>query len=131
MSKTIRIIACGSKKNNGSHAAKDLYVGGLFNLAKRWAEQSPDEWGILSAKHGLLKPTDVIESYDLTFKKAPFDWIVKVNKQLREYDKIYIAAPHRYVEHFMPDTRISCVFQEAGCSGIGYQQQWLKENISG
>ncbi len=126
--KVLRVIACGSKKRKGFHKAKDLYLGGLFILARRWAEQSQGNWAILSAKHGLLFPDEIVESYDYTFKKAPKDWIIKVGTILTQFDQILIAAPKRYVKPFMGYRNVYPVFQIAKCKGIGYQQQWLKEH---
>jgi hypothetical protein len=58
-------IACGAAKLPREAAAKDLYVGSLFRLARRYAEASGDPWWILSAKHGLLHPDEQVAPYEL------------------------------------------------------------------
>ena len=67
--RTIMIISCGDAKLDGRHAARDLYQGQLFKsnirAAEIEAEAGNGEVWILSAKHGLIRATDVIDSYDV------------------------------------------------------------------
>jgi len=60
------VIACGARKGPQAAPAADLYRGQLFTAARRAAEADGRPWVILSAKHGLLRPTDVIDPYDAT-----------------------------------------------------------------
>jgi hypothetical protein len=46
--------------------ACELYVSTLFRGRRRHVEASCDQWFILSAKHGLVEPSERIEPYDLT-----------------------------------------------------------------
>lgn len=45
--------------------SQDLYMpSGYFKAQRRYAEAHGDKWFILSAEYGLLRPKQVIESYD-------------------------------------------------------------------
>lgn len=50
--------------------AKDLYVSDLFRGRRRYVERTCDRWFILSAKHHLVRPDDVIEPYNCTLVGA-------------------------------------------------------------
>lgn len=70
---TLYVVSCGSKKLGHSDLAKNLYVGGLFVAASRYAIQMTamqGRWSILSAAHGLISPGSWIEPYDLTMAQA-------------------------------------------------------------
>jgi hypothetical protein len=60
----IAVIACGARKAATPQPAKDLYVGTLFAKARAAVEALDIPWLILSAKHGLLNPEQVVEPYD-------------------------------------------------------------------
>lgn len=124
----MRLIACGAKKLDHAARAKDIYTGSLFRLARAWAVQSPDgEWGILSAKYGLLHPDDTITPYNKTWSKAPDEWVGRVLERMPIVDVYEFAAPKRYCERLLPKLENS-VNVLSGCKGMGYQAQWLKRN---
>jgi hypothetical protein len=50
--------------------AADLYTSPLFLGRRRFVERSCDRWFILSALHGLLRPDEVIEPYDVSLVSA-------------------------------------------------------------
>jgi hypothetical protein len=62
--KRIFIITCSENKLDYENQAKNLYTSQRFKLAKDIAEKYGDDWFIISAKHGLLKPTDIIQPYN-------------------------------------------------------------------
>jgi hypothetical protein len=64
-SERIGLVGCASVKLKRPAAARDLYRSSLFRKASAHAEATCDRWFILSAKHGLLDPDDVIEPYDV------------------------------------------------------------------
>jgi hypothetical protein len=50
--------------------AADAYIGAPFTVNRRYAERPGGEWVVLSAKHGFLRPTDVVPGpYNTTFKR--------------------------------------------------------------
>lgn len=70
--RTLVVVACGSKKvwdespRAGAVQARNVYVGRFFSLNRAYAERFGTDWAILSAKHGLVRPTDRIGSnYDV------------------------------------------------------------------
>jgi hypothetical protein len=44
--------------------AENLYSSELFYRARRYAQANYDEWLILSAKHGLIRPYEFVAPYD-------------------------------------------------------------------
>ena len=131
----IGLISCVSKKQSYAAKAADIYVSSLFTKSRRFVEQSCDSWFILSAKYGLILPSEVIEPYEETLNKKSkierVNWALKVWAKLRNYikpgDRITILAGERYRENLLP------LLQEYGCRieiplqglGIGLQLQWL------
>ena len=66
----IGLVGCVKKKVGVPRVAKDLYVSTLFVGRRSYVERSSDEWWVLSAKHGLVHPDDVLLPYDVTLTEA-------------------------------------------------------------
>jgi hypothetical protein len=85
--KTVVLVGCGKSKLARSAKAKDLYTGPLFRKARAYAELVGDEWAILSAKHFLVMPDEVIEPYERRLADLDRDyllqWISNTNWQIR------------------------------------------------
>jgi hypothetical protein len=66
--KVLIIIECTKKKLGYTIStkmrAKDLYQGQIFKAARAYSDSRKFDFVIISAKHGLLFPDDVIEGYD-------------------------------------------------------------------
>lgn len=89
--KTIGIVACCKTKRASTQAARDLYCSPLFRksvayLRRFWCPTDND-WFILSAEHGLVASSQMIQPYDKTLhaltgseRKA---WSLRVLMQLR------------------------------------------------
>lgn len=99
----IVFISCGKAKKKVPCAAKDLYVGSLFQKCKKWVEKRGVRYYILSAKHGILCPEDIIEPYNMTIKgkKEIEAWTKKVECQLlslafAKNEHVISLAPDRY-----------------------------------
>lgn len=94
--KTVILVGCGKQKLSHRARAKDLYTGPLFKKARAYAEQFGDEWAILSARHGLVMPDDVIEPYDLRLGDLDRDhfrqWVGNTNRQIRSRWKTWESA---------------------------------------
>ena len=72
--KRICIIPCGKKKIWDKHSdyapmeAKDVYISPFGKACQAYATMFFENWVILSAKHGFLRPNDIVlENYDLAF----------------------------------------------------------------
>lgn len=65
-SSALIIIGCGKDKLDRRAPAQDLYTGQLFQARRAYAEAQGHPWMIISAKYGLLLPTEEIDPYDLS-----------------------------------------------------------------
>lgn len=97
--KPIGLVACCSTKLEGHHQAQDLYQSALFKKSRAYVEARCSQWFILSAKHGLLSPTTVIESYDETLNsftaKQKAAWntsIAQALSPLRDHHFLILAG---------------------------------------
>src|SRR5699024_1566386 len=96
-------------------------------------------WVIISAKHGLLLPHDIIsENYDLTFKPNDPEVISihklqqqVIEKGLDTFQDIIVLTEKKYQpiihQTFSNVSRIQ--FPLLGTKGIGHMQSLLKESI--
>jgi hypothetical protein len=94
----IALVACSKTKLPDPAPARDLYRGTLFRAARAWAETRCAAWWILSARHGLLAPDQVIAPYDdaLDARSAQQrrEWSWKVFHQVvRARDRGLFPAP--------------------------------------
>lgn len=87
--KRVALVGCGKSKLRSPAPAKDLYTGQLFRSARAYAERFCDAWAILSAKHFVLLPNEMVEPYDLRLEDLDVDhlrqWAWHVNWRL--YDR--------------------------------------------
>ena len=132
----IGLVGCASQKLQRPAPARDLYVSSLFRKASAYAEQECDRWYILSAKHGLVHPDDVLEPYDIklgTKAAGPFAaWGAKVKIQLAEREGVEVdllaLAGGQYVNffYFTPWT----VHDPMKGMGIGQRLQFLTNALN-
>jgi hypothetical protein len=86
----IGLVACSAGKLDRPAPARDLYTSQLFRKASAYAAATCDRWYILSAKHGLVTPDEILEPYDLRLgSKDPAvpsidAWAQRVRDQLRD-----------------------------------------------
>ena len=62
--KPIVLVSCGKQKLDHSAQGKDLYISRRFRAARKFAETFGSNWFILSAKHGLVAPDQILDPYD-------------------------------------------------------------------
>ena len=60
----VGLVGCASTKLGRPAPARELYVSQLFKKASAYAAQTCDRWYILSAKHGLVHPDQLLDPYD-------------------------------------------------------------------
>lgn len=127
-SSSLVLIACSARKLAHAAPAKELYQGDLFKKQRAWIEKAGHRWAILSAKHGLVQPDDIIEPYEQALKNMTraenIRWALRTNQQLREaygnpvilalVGLPYRRALHGFVTH-CPTARM----------GIGLQKQFF------
>lgn len=85
----IALIACTKKKRAVATEAGEMYMPSqLFRAARGYADRFADRFLILSAKHGPLAPTTVIEPYEASLKGASVavkrEWAGLVADQIAE-----------------------------------------------
>lgn len=87
----VGLIACSAGKLDGAAPARELYSGPIFQLAKAWMERrvaggGVQEWAILSARHGLVMPDQMIARYDLALADMTAaergEWADRTRQQL-------------------------------------------------
>ena len=83
----VGLIACGARKLDHAAPAGELYTGGLFTAAREYVSSSCDWWAILSARHGLVSPEQILEPYNMTMaERSPAEragWAGRVDLHLR------------------------------------------------
>lgn len=86
--KTILFITCGNKKLPYSAKAKEIYCSSVFKSYYKFGIDNFDEVAILSSKHNLLNPEDIIEPYDVYIGNFSDEelkqWSIKTKKLIIE-----------------------------------------------
>lgn len=127
MSPRIGLVACCGQKLDGTHPAELLYVSALFRKSRAWVLEHCQQWFILSARFGLVVPSQMIETYDVTLNAMPAAerraWAVRVREQLEPFAGAnFIAlAGERYCAA-LDGLRVERPLQGMG---IGQQLGWL------
>ena len=135
----LHLVSCVGQKLASPSRAEDLYVSPWFKKARKFVELQETLWLILSAKYGLVAPSETIEPYELTLntmkvadRKA---WTARVTDQLKPLVQpettIVILAGSRYRQYLVP------WLVEEGCDveipmeglGIGEQLSWLNRQL--
>lgn len=65
------LIGCVKTQLPGLAPAEELFVSPLFRRRREFAERSGRPWFVLSSRHGLVHPAQVIEAYDLCLARQP------------------------------------------------------------
>ena len=137
--KTIVLVACGKRKQQGSHLAKDLYASPRFRSCRAIAEQYGDLWYVLSAKHGLVDPEASLEFYEQSMKSLSAaerrEWqsrtIHALSQIVEPHDIVVFLAGldyRRFVEKAMFKTGARVV---APIRGYGYPDvAWISQNLA-
>lgn len=145
----VGLVSCCKTKLDHPAPARELYTSTMFRYAVQWIENSHrcDEWAILSAKHGLVLPDQVISPYDVYLggmiapqRKA---WVERTRKQILDRwgpDTIYLVLMgHDYktaLRGLMVEDPIECWTQwrinrgmtrRRAAMGIGLILKALKE----
>lgn len=137
--KSVAIVSCVKSKADTPRAARDLYISPLFSRTRQYALATADEWWILSARHGLIHPDQVIAPYEQTLgKMSSADrarWAVTVETQLRSTfheapARVIVLAGERYrvpLEAWAREHGIALEVPMRGLS-FGRQLQWLAKS---
>lgn len=132
----IGLVGCGRTKAPAERAAKDLYLGTLFQSARAYAEAFCDEWIILSARHGVLPPDDLVEPYEQSMSSMRLSereaWGQRVSSSLNER---YRGLRVRYVglagSEYLRHLRLQAPLDEPlDRMGIGTRIKYLRDAVT-
>ena len=62
------LVACVKRKASTPMPAGELYTSPWFQKARACVDRTGRPWAVLSAKHGLLWPTDTVAPYEMTLR---------------------------------------------------------------
>jgi hypothetical protein len=135
----IGLVGCCYLKSYHATQAQYLYQSNLFLKSRDYIKQNCQSWMILSAKHGLVMPTEILEPYNKTLtdlrRSKRMEWAdevwVNLEKVVKKGDEILILAGRLYWEFLI--TKL----MNHGCQveipfrhlQIGQQLHWLDEHL--
>jgi hypothetical protein len=97
----IGLVGCSRRKLDHPAPARELYASPLFRLASRYCSAVCHRWFVLSARHGLVDPEQIIEPYDVTLARLiqadREAWACRVVEQLRQ--RGLLGKGHRFLLH--------------------------------
>ena len=143
MPREIGLVSCTKSKLDEPARPRDLYEpSALFRKAREYCETTHDDWYILSAKHGLLKPDGPqIEPYDETLTTASVatrrEWAADVAEELQEEGllkediELYIHAGKAYYEELLPHLEETAVAVSIPTKGLmmGETLAWYNDHL--
>lgn len=140
MGHRVALVSCVKSKANSARPAQDLYTSPLFSGMRSYAEQNADNWFILSAKHGLLRPEQVVAPYEKTLKTMRkverLDWATRVGKELlatlQPDSTVIFLAGQDYSQDIIPtlENRGFVIEVPMGKLKLGPRLKWLKSQVS-
>lgn len=136
---TWALIACSKTKADHPCTAREMYwPSALFRGAWRVAKARGEEPLILSAKHGLLLPEELIVPYDETLSGQPkgirIDWAERVISAIIDswspiQDRFVSYLGQDYAEFLVPELRSLGFEVEEPLKGMcqGKRLAWFKQ----
>jgi len=131
----IFLISCSKKKLDRADRAENLYQSDLFKKSISVAQRNSQNYFILSAKHGLLHPSDKVQPYNLflnSLSTAQRDaWgrsiVQKLSRQFPNPATIWILAGEKYVEPIRKHLDPEKYQLRTPLMGLGYGRRlsWL------
>lgn len=126
----LHLVSCVRRKLDRAAPARELYCSQWFRMARAVVEQEHEPWAILSAKHGLLLPDDVVEPYDETLvgqrKSERRLWAKRVMKSIPAAQTYILWAGNLYAEYLAEELRAERPMRGLG---IGQQLAYLKRRL--
>lgn len=139
-SNTVCLVSCTSRKSDHPAKAEFIYKSPLFSSARSYAEKRASQWFILSAKHGLLSPDDVIEPYNESLLNKSDsqrqEWAERAHQALFARipagGRVIFLAGSAYRSYLAPMLEAEGRETAAPMSalGIGSQVAWLQKVAS-
>ena len=129
------LVSCVKSKNNVSMPARDLYPSPWFRKVRECVERTGRPWAILSAKHGLVWPSDTIAPYEKTLKTMSlpqqgqwaFNVLASLSPHLDGVRTVAILAGTTYRQLLMHELQMQEIEVLVPMEGLsqGRQLQWL------
>jgi hypothetical protein len=139
MVETVCLVSCVGLKRATPAPAKELYQSDWFTKARVYAERVGSRWYILSAKHGLVHPDDVIAPYEQTLnamgvsERRTWAHLIQsqMDRQMPDAMRIEVLAGKRYREFLMDylNRRAGTVDVPMAGLRIGEQLRWLGSHV--
>jgi|SRR5579859_5667412 len=127
----IGLVSCTSTKQPGNWPARELYwPSAIFRKSVLYCEHCYDAWYILSAKHHLVHPDQMLEYYQLAIgdltRPQQERWGRIVSAQLRALGdnvEFFALAPAQYLRY------LQGVLVTEVLAGLrqGERQHWMAE----
>jgi hypothetical protein len=138
----LTLVPCSGPKQSYPCAAWNLYTSPLFRKTRQFAQYLREPWAILSAKHGLLLPDEVIERYDVTLnemsaaERRAWGQRVLAHTLMRDLEAspepfVLMLVGKLYWEPLEADLKARGVLMEKPLEGKGHGQsmQWLNDQF--
>ncbi|SIR88435.1 hypothetical protein SAMN05421858_4323 [Haladaptatus litoreus] len=143
------VVHGGSTQQNEKLPARVQYKSGYYGLKAEYAEKCCDDWVIISEKHGIISPEKEIKPYnthidDLSGLNLQ-NWRKEVQTGIDQtlfdkdgslqFDKMVFLASGNFIKKIEPvikqtksyNVEVESPLPDQG--RIGYQQQWLRNQI--
>ena len=134
---TICLVACTSRKGDQPAPAELIYKSPLFSAARSYAKKRANQWFILSAKHGLLSPNDVIDPYNESLMSKSESQIQRWAKGVHKAFTAHVPPGGRviFLAGSVYRSQLASRFEVEGretaaplsALGIGSQVAWLQK----
>lgn len=132
----VHLVACVAGKRERPAPARELYTSPWFQKARAYVEHQGGQWFILSAKHGLIGPDEVIEPYDETLARMSAAqrrlWGVRVieamGRQIEAAAPLIVLAGRNYRDPLWSAIEHRASVPMEGL-GIGEQLAWLAARV--
>ena len=129
------LVSCVKTKGPGAAMAKNVYTSVWFQKVRAYVEKKAHPWRILSARHGLVHPEQVIQPYERTLNTmsvaARRKWaetvIADLEPSLAGVDTVVFLAGQAYREFLAPALRDQGFTVSIPMAGLSYGRQlsWL------
>lgn len=134
------LVACVKRKAAVPMPARELYASPWFQKARECVERKGQPWAILSAKHSLVWPTEIVAPYEMTLRSmsAPQrrQWADTVMASLAPHldsvRTIAMLAGTTYRQLLVPELERRNIEVQVPMEGLsqGRQLQWLNICLS-
>ena len=132
----IGLVGCSRRKQAHPAPACELYASPLFRLASGYCAVACEFWYILSARHGLVEPADVLAPYDQSLhalgRAGREAWARRVVGQLEQ--RGLLGRGHRFLLHAgaaYADPLASLIGAEQPLAGLGIGSRlaWYRAHL--